>query len=130
MKLTKKELFSILDAIIQPLGISYKTEELAKEAYDALCYNKLEIEGYQRAERAGDKWIKLDKNDLKTFPQRDVEEVLLYVSFDNGEKTIIQATVIWLSNKEFYFSDFNGDEVHDNVYDITHWRPLPKPPAE
>ena len=132
MKLTKKELFSILNAIIEPLGISYKTEELAKEAYDALCYNKLEIEGY---ERAGAEWIKLDKNNLKTFPQIDGEEVLLYITCREyggvRKKIIIQGTVNWISDDKCCFFDFNGNEIYDNVGDdITHWMPVSKPPVE
>ena len=98
---------------------------ILKEINKALSDNTLEIEGSEKSE-----WIKLDKNDLKTFPQRDGEEVLLYVTLNNGEKIIIQSTSNWISNSECYFSDFNGDEVHDNVADITHWMPFPKPPTE
>lgn len=79
------------------------------------------------------KWTRIDLNDPKTFPQGDEEEVLLYVTChnrENIEKFIMQATVNWISRNECYFSDFNGDEVHDNVDDITHWSPLPKPPIE
>ena len=98
---------------------------ILEEINEALSDNTLEIEGSEKSE-----WIKLDKNDLKTFPQRNEEDVLLYVTCDNGEKFIMQATVNWISNSECYFSDFNGDEVHDNVADITHWMPFPKPPLE
>lgn len=103
--------------------------KIIEEINEALLDNTLEIDGYEKSE-----WIKLDKNDLKTFPQIDGEEVLLYVTYHEyygkHKKIIIHATVNWISNSECYFSDFNGDEVHNNVDDITHWQPLPNPPTE
>jgi hypothetical protein len=122
MKLTKNELLFLLDSIDPK---KWEAENLSGFVRRAIYNNHLDIEGYQRAE-----WIKLDKNDLKTFPQIDGEEVLLYVTCDNGEKIIIQAKVNWIDNNECYFSDFNGDEVHDNVAAITHWMSSPKPPVE
>lgn len=122
MKLTKADLLFFLESIDPK---KWQAENLACLTRSAIYNNRLNIEGYERVE-----WIKLDKNDLKTFPQRNKEDVLLYVTCNNGEKIIIQATVNWISNSECYFSDFNGDEVHDNVADITHWKPFPKPPVE
>lgn len=127
MKLTKNDLLFLLDSIDPK---KWQAENLSGFVRRAIYNNHLNIEGYQRAE-----WIKLDKNDLKTFPQIDGEEVLLYITCREyggvRKKIVIQATVNWISDDKCCFFDFNGNEVHDNVGDdITHWMPVPKPPTE
>lgn len=115
MKLTKKELFSILNAIIEPMGINYKTEELAKEAYDALCYNNLDIEGY---ERSGG-WIKFDPDDPKTIPPKNTVVLLTTQGLPLEDNIHTWHTYL----QERHNVQFGLPGV------FTHWRPLP-PPVE
>jgi hypothetical protein len=123
MKLRKEELKDLLNArmewhldnaeFLRSQGFSGKENDDLYERYEALLNNledgTLEIEGYEQP-----KWVKLDPNDESTYPQR-----LTRVLVCDKNKNVFESFVL-INNG---IREFVGNNV-------THWRPLPKPPAE
>lgn len=93
--------------------------QIMEEIETALKAGTLEIEGYVRADHFADAdkmvWTRFDPNDPKTFPPETGYYIVSIVEQDFTET--------------FYF-DGRDDTVRDWTGEVTHWRPLPKPPVE
>lgn len=108
MKITKDQLLNFLT----DLSLVYELPPLVEkveEVIEALQNEELEIEGYEQS-----KWVKFDPNDESTYPQR-----LTRVLVCDKNKNVFESFVL-INNG---IREFVGNNV-------THWRPLPKPPQE
>lgn len=113
MKLSKQ---SLMNALI--LATEKTASLMFAGAQNALQDGTLEIEGYVRkdhfrdAAKMVDEWVKFDPNDPKTFPPKG--KFLYFDGFGIAIGVYLQC-------------DTENGFAH--VYrEITHWRPLPKPP--
>ena len=89
-----------------------KNAELFRDLEQAANNDTLEIEGYQR-----DKWIKLNRNNKKTFPPKGK----FLGCFITGY------TAICIREDEVPDEEFASGEICPG---LAYWRPLPKPPVE
>lgn len=108
MKITKDQLLNFLT----DLSLAYELPPLiekVEEVIEALQNEELEIEGYERAN-----WVKFDPNDEATHPMKTDEYL---VALDGW--AFAQAVIFYKSKSAF-----------DTQENVTHWRPLPKPPVE
>lgn len=80
-------------------------DDLAKACED----DTLEIEGYERAN-----WVKFNPNDEATHPLKTDEYLVVLDGW-----AFAQAVIFYKSKSAF-----------DTQENVTHWRPLPKPPVE
>ena len=119
MKITKKELFSIIDSIDKLLeDIDCNDRNLAKKVYDlryALYEDELEIEGYERVPA----WIKFDPDDPKTIPPKNT---LVFLT-EQGVP-LDDSICTWRTHK------YKKENARGLPGTFTHWRLVPAPPVE
>lgn len=112
MKLSKLTLQWLVHHALHSDVAGYTEFKIVKEIEEALENGTFEIEGYQR-----DKWIKLNRNNKKTFPPKG--EFL--GCFITGYRAIC------IREDEESDEEFASEERYPG---LAYWRPLPKPPIE
>lgn len=109
MKLSKEDLSYIFDCADDPDSCVRGGLDM-DDVKNAFIEGTLEIEGYERF-----KWTRFDPDDPKTFPP----ELTRVQVFDKESGEVLTAKY-----------DYDSREWSLSWCMITHWRPLPKPPAE
>ena len=61
------------------------------------------------------------------YPDENVVVLAYTVNIDSQKIEII---VAYWNNEEGWCLNFDGENMADNYIDVTHWMPLPEPPAE